>query len=135
MRAFRGWEMETGSVRCNVGIFNVSVRVSDQFRERYVDLEAMVDTGSTYAVFPESLLARLGISPHRVEMFELADNRTVEYQVGEARLGLEGKESTVPVVFAPDESTPIIGATTLEIFLLGVDPVSQKLAPVLGMRK
>ena len=127
--------METGSVRCNVGIFNVSVRVSDQFRERYVDLEAMVDTGSTYAVFPESLLARLGISPHRVEMFELADNRTVEYRVGEARLGLEGKESTVPVVVAPDESTPIIGATTLEIFLLGVDPVSQKLVPVLGMRK
>lgn len=118
-----------------MGIFNVPVRVSDQFRERYVDLEAMVDTGSTYAVFPESLLARLGLSPHRVEMFELADNRTVEYRVGEARLGLEGKEATVPVVFAPDESTPIIGATTLEIFLLGVDPVSQKLVPVLGMRK
>ena len=128
-----GWKLSLS--RCNVGIFNVPVRVSDQFRERYVDLEAMVDTGSTYAVFPESLLVRLGLSPHRVEMFGLADNRTVEYQVGEARISLEGKEATVPVVFAPDESTPIIGATTLEIFLLGVDPVSQRLVPVLGMRK
>ena len=127
--------MEAESVRCNVGIFNVPVRVSDQFRERYVDLEAMVDTGSTYAVFPESLLARLGIEPIESGLFELADNRIVEYQVGEALLMLEEREYTVPVIFAPDESDPLIGATTLEIFRLGVDPVSQKLVPVLGMRK
>ena len=110
-----------------MGIFNVPVRVSDQFRERYVDLEAMVDTGSTYSVFPRSLLAQLGLTPHRSETFELADKRTIEYQVGEAWLGLGGKESTVPVIFAPDESDSLIGATTLEILLLGVDPVAQNL--------
>ena len=118
-----------------MGIFNVPVRVSDQFRERYVDLEAMVDTGSTYAVFPESILTGLGIEPIESGLFELADNRIVEYRVGQALLMLEGREYTVPVIFAPDESDPLIGATTLEIFRLGVDPVSQKLVPVLGMRK
>ena len=118
-----------------MGIFNVPVRVSDPMGERFADVEAMVDTGSTCAVFPESLLFRLGISPLESGLFQLADNQVVEYQVGEARLGLDGRFYTVPVIFAPDTADPLIGATTLEIFRLGVDPVAQKLVPVTGMRK
>ena len=36
----------------------------------------------------------------------------------------------VPVVFAEEGSEPLLGAVTLEMFLLGVDPVRQRLVPV-----
>ncbi len=95
----------------------------------------MVDTGSTYAVFPESLLTGLGIAPREVRRFELADNRIVEYPMVRASLLLEERENIVPVVFASEDASPILGATTLEIFGLGVDPVAQKLIPVTALLK
>lgn len=68
-------------------------------------------------------------------LFQLADNREVEYDIGEIRLQLDGRERTVLVVFGPDEALPLIGATTLEVFNLGVDPVRKRLIPVTGLLK
>ena len=39
----------------------------------------------------------------------------------------------MPVVFAEDGSEPLLGAVTLEIFLLAVDSVRQRLIPVRGL--
>ena len=118
-----------------MGTFNVTVRVSDSLGERFVDVEALVDTGSTYAAFPESLLVGLGITPRERGGFALPDNQVVEYPVGEAAVTLEGREFTVPVIFASEDADPLIGATTLEIFRLGIDPVARELIPVTGLRK
>ena len=90
----------------------------------------MVDTGSTYTSLPESLLAELGIEREETDVFELADNRLVEYDLGDIRLRLEGREHYVPVIFAPDNATPLVGAVTLEILRLGIDPLSETLVPV-----
>ena len=94
-----------------MGTFYVTIQVADGLRERYVNVDAMVDTGSTYTSLPESLLAELGIEREETDIFELADNRLVEYDMGETRVRLEGRELTVPVVFAHDDSTPLVGAT------------------------
>ena len=109
--------------------------VADRFRERYVHVDALVDTGSTFTSLPESLLDDLGIEREETGRFELADNRVVEYPIGETRLRLENQEGTVRVMFAPDDEIPLIGATTLEILMLGIDPVAERLAPVLALRK
>ena len=68
-------------------------------------------------------------------MDELADERVVEYEVGEARLRLDGRERTTLIVFGPDDAAPLLGATSLELFNLGVDPVGQSLVPVPGLLK
>ena len=118
-----------------MGIFYVTIRVADRFRERYVNVDAMIDTGSTYTSLPESLLEDLGIEREETDVFELADNRLVEYDIGETRIRLEGREFTVPVIFALDAATPLVGMTTLEILRLGIDPVAETLVPVNGLRK
>ncbi len=118
-----------------MGTFYVTLRVADRFRERYVNIDAMVDTGSTYTSLPEGLLDELGIEREETDFFELADNRLVEYAIGDIRLILENRERYVPVVFAPDDATPLVGATTLEILRLGIDPAAERLAPVTALRK
>ena len=118
-----------------MGTFYVSIQVADRFRERYVNVDAMVDTGSTYTSLPETLLEELGIEREETDIFELADNRLVEYDLGDIRLRLEGREHYVPVIFAPDNATPLVGAVTLEIMRLGIDPVAEKLVPVTAFRK
>jgi len=116
-----------------MGTFNVTLEIADRFREQYVALNALVDTGATYTALPESLLDGLGIERQETRRFRIADNRAVEYEMGETRIRLEGNEFTAPVIFAPDEAMPLAGMTTLEILGLGVDPVEQKLVPVIAL--
>ena len=118
-----------------MGTFYVTIQVADRFRERYVNVDAMVDTGSTYTSLPESMLEDLGIEREETDVFEMADNRLVEYDLGDIRLRLEGREHYVPVIFAPDNATPLVGAVTLEILRLGIDPVAENLVPVMAFRK
>ena len=118
-----------------VGTFYIACQVADRFRERYIPVGALVDTGSSHTSLPEGLLDELGIERERMLKCELADNRVVEYPVGETRLRIEGLEGTVPVLFAPDDELPLLGATTLEILGLGIDPIPEMLVPVNGLRK
>ena len=55
--------------------------------------------------------------------------------MGDIRLELENRERYVPVIFAPDDATPLVGATILEILRLGIGPVGEKLVPVIALRK
>ena len=50
--------------------FTVTLGVADRFRERYVNVDALVDTGSTYTSLPESLLDDLGIDRTEIRRFE-----------------------------------------------------------------
>lgn len=118
-----------------MGTFYVTIQVADRFRERYVNVDALVDTGSSYTSLPEGMLDELAIERDEIRQFELADNRIVEYPLGETRVRVEGREKTVPVVFAPDDTMPLVDATTLEILGLGIDPILGKLVPVNALRK
>ena len=81
------------------------------------------------------MLDELAIERDEIRQFELADNRIVEYPLGETRVRVEGREKTVPVVFAPDDTMPLVGAITLEILGLNIDPILGKLVPVNALRK
>lgn len=88
-----------------------------------------------YPALLSEMLNRLGIKTVDQRDFELADQRNIRYDVGEARLRLNGNELTALVVFAPDGTSPALGATALELFSLGVDPVNQRLIPVPALLK
>ena len=118
-----------------MGTFSVQFEVGDLAGRHYVQVEAIVDTGSTYTALPQSLLRRLGLVPWDTRVLELADNRIVEFPFGGVRIRLEGREALLMAVFGPDDATPLLGATTLEMFGLGVDPVRQRLVPVTGLMK
>jgi predicted aspartyl protease len=110
-----------------VGTFKVRIEVGDVERSRFVPVQALVDTGATYTVLPRQLLEELAIVPHRRASFALADGRHVERDLGRAWIRLGAQEEYSLVVFGDDA---MLGAVTLEEFLLAPDPVEQRLVPV-----
>lgn len=110
-----------------MGTFTVILDIGDPSGSRWEPVEALVDTGATYTVLPSSLLQELGIVPHRMASFVLADGRRVERSLGRAWIRLEAQEELSLVVFGDDA---VLGAVTLEEFCLAPDPVAQRLVPV-----
>jgi predicted aspartyl protease len=99
-----------------------------------VTVQALVDTGSTFSSLPASELEGLGVEPRRTVRLRLADGSSHLRRLGNALIALNGEENVAPIVFAEEGSPPIIGAVTLEILLLGVDPAERTLVPVEGWR-
>ena len=113
-----------------MGTFSTAIQVGDLEGLRFIPLEALVDTGATYTVLPEDLLGQLAIKREGQRSFELADDRVLQYSIGFARLRLNGAETITQVVFGANDSTPLLGAVTLEQLALAVDPVHQGLIQV-----
>ncbi len=117
-----------------MGTFSVQLEVGNPSHEEFVAVEALVDTGAIYTMLPEDLLDRLSVPRLETDIFELADDSLVEYWIGDAVVRLQGRMRTVPVVFARPDNTPLLGATTLEIFRLMADPVNEQLTPAPRIR-
>lgn len=116
-----------------MGTFKVNMDVAEDRRAPSERVEALVDTGATYTTLPDSLLRGLGVSPITRLGFTLADGRRVERDVGEAYLRIGDLAFHSPVVFGNDGSDALLGAVTLQIFGLGVDPLHERLAPLEGI--
>ena len=92
-------------------------------------VEMLVDTGSTLTKIPFSVARKIGIaSRYRAEV-ELADGRVIERDVSEAVAEFNDITNTIPVLIGPEGEEPLLGLTTLEVFRLKVNPVTQKLEP------
>lgn len=115
-----------------MGIFHRTVRLSSLDGERSIELDALVDTGSSYTMVPGNLLRKLGISPVRKVPLELADGRRVEYDLGRALATVGGCTETTLVLFGEDNADPLLGAYTLEGLSLAVDPVHGRLVPAIA---
>ena len=113
-----------------MGTFNVSIELARPYGDEFVLLDSLVDTGATYSVFSGELLEGIGITAVENSTFELADGRVVELPLGYAAIRVAEKQIIAPVVFGPEGTTPLLGATALEIARLARDPVRQVLVPV-----
>ena len=116
-----------------MGTFNVTIEIADLEGHRFESLEALVDTGSTTTVVPSRFLRELGVVPTRRDTFEYADGRRRELDMAEAKVRVEGRETTTWVLFGEDDAAALLGAYTLEGVLLGVDPYNRRLVPVRGL--
>ena len=103
--------------------------------ERMETVEALVDTGASYSMFPQSMLERLGIVPIGQRGFEQADGSIILRDIGRAMLRINGDEDVQRVIFGEDNTEPLIGAGTLQGFLLLVDSVAEELVPRNGRLK
>ena len=115
-----------------MGAFEVQFQIESPSGRR-LDLEGLVDTGSTYTWVPRRTLDALGIVPQYDLEFDTADGRVVKRDVAEARIRIEGASRTTQVVFADDTDSVLLGVVTLEEFSLGVDPINHRLIPVRGL--
>jgi clan AA aspartic protease len=122
----------TGYEIVNMGTFFQTIEIAEATRGEFQSVEAMVDTGATYTSVPRPFLEGLGITAMDSHSFLLANRQSVEYDIAQVRVQVDGRERYTICIFGEERSTPLLGALTLEAFGLGVDPVNQRLAPVQG---
>jgi aspartyl protease family protein len=116
-----------------VGTFQVAVQAANVRGERYEFIEALVDTGASYSIFPGKFLRDLGVEPNEEWPFRLADEREREFSVGPALLRLYDRQHYTLVVFDDDTMQPLLGAVPLEEFGLAIDPLNRRLVPIPGL--
>ena len=114
-----------------MGIFRTTIEVAamhDAETRRILE-DVMVDTGSEYNWAPAELLSELGVKPVRTDLFETADGRILERQVGFALFFAAGRSTTAVAVFAMPGDMILLGAHGLEGMNLRVDLVRRELVP------
>jgi predicted aspartyl protease len=116
-----------------MGMFQVRVTVQNPLEaSRSFAENFWVDTGAIYSFVPEDRLQDIGLERIRTRELVLADGRAERRFLGEARLTVAdlGETLTCPIIFGPPGSLYLLGATTLEIFGVDVDPVARCLKPI-----
>ena len=120
-----------------MGTFAITVNVIGQgeYAEKVEPVSLLVDTGATHTVLPKDLLEYLGVQPAWPVELIYANGGAESRWVGYAIIGIGDNERLCPVVFGAEEQSKtdtngLLGATTLEIFGMGVDPINRKLFPV-----
>ena len=114
-----------------MGTFRVPLQVGNPDLGPTRTVDALVDTGATFSMMPASMLKHMGVEPDATLPFRAATREVVDYATGEVTLATHGRRRTCPVIFGP-ENHYIMGATAMELLLLTVDPVHQRLVPIEG---
>ena len=104
------------------------VRVSNpRDPSRQVELELLVDTGSTYTWIKRETLGELGMTATGRRRFRTVRGELVERDVGEAVIECLGERATCMVAFAEEGDSEVLGITALENLGLEVDPITRQL--------
>ena len=115
-----------------MGMFKVRARVANPSDpKRYFEEDFWVDTGPFHSLVPEERLRQIGIEPKLTREITLADGRKDRRLEGEALFSIAdlNETHTCSVIFGPKDSLYLLGATTLENFVVEPDPATKKLKP------
>jgi predicted aspartyl protease len=98
-----------------VGQVVAKVRVSNPpDKSKYLDLELLVDTGSTCTWINGGRLKSLGIEIMGERKFRTIENRIVEMKIGEAVVECLSRKATTIVVFAQEGDNEVFGYMRLK---------------------
>jgi predicted aspartyl protease len=114
-------------------MFKKKVRVSNsKDPNQFFEEEFWVDTGALYSFVPEDYLGKIGVEPSTKRNLILADGRHDTRLLGFCDFQIEGLDGRIPcpLIFAPEGSLFLLGATALENFGVEVDPIEKKLKPI-----
>ena len=112
-----------------MGLTFIQATVSDS-RGRKRSLRFLVDSGTSYAVLPEKVWKALGLRPKRELTFTLADGTELPRKVSECLIRYNGLEGHTPVILGERGDQPLLGAVTLEILGLVLNPFTRTLHPM-----
>ena len=114
-----------------MGTFEATIEVGDRDRRRFLAVEALADSESTFTWIPRPTLQEMEHSPRFRIPLRPADGRLVECDATDGGpIRINGAVREVVCLFAEEGQQPLLGATTLENHLLAVDPVARRLVPM-----
>lgn len=113
-----------------MGTFRIPIELGDPTGARWVEVEALADTGATYTNVPANILEELGVDRHGPAAFVLADGREVQREIGHAWVRVGERSAITLVVFGEPGAPVLLGAHALEGLRLAADPVGRRLVPL-----
>jgi len=111
-----------------MGYTKVKATISNPRKTASREIELLVDTGAGYMVLPPSTSMELGLEGVQKIKVTLADKREVEVDYSFANVKIMDREAPVPVLIM-DAPMPLLGAFTLQVLGLEVDPVKEEIKP------
>lgn len=97
------------------------------------DINMLVDSGANYSLLKKKIWQELGLQPKREMEFVLADGTRINRKISECliKLSIVNSEGHTPVILGEDgDDENLLGAVTLEIFGLILDPLSRTIKPM-----
>ena len=94
----------------------------------------LVDTGATDCMVPRQHLEAIGIMPQGKRLYELADGKSVRFDIAAARVEFMGEIVGATIIFGDDDTEPLLGVTALESVGIEVDPSNQTLKRLPAVR-
>jgi clan AA aspartic protease len=117
-----------------MGLIYVKGKVSNGGKSS--EIKFLVDSGASYSLLPKDVCNFLGLNPDRSIELILADGTVISRGVTECLINLMGFEGHTPVIIGEDmEDEALLGAVTLEIFGLLLDPLKREIRPAKMMLK
>jgi clan AA aspartic protease len=114
-----------------MGLTFVKVLVGNPANGRRAEeVSCLVDSGAIYSLIPGKTLRRLGIKPHSVREFVLANGETVRRKLATATFKYDNRRGDSLVIVGERGDDPLLGATTIEGFGLVLDPFRRELRPM-----
>lgn len=114
-----------------MGIFKEKVIISNlQNKEKFLELELVVDSGATYTQVPSHILEKIGIERKYKRNLKIATGEIIERYAGIVNISIKDETMPTIVIFGDEKSKPILGAVTLEQFGLAIDSINKILVPV-----
>lgn len=110
-----------GDTRVKITISNVSNASGS------MAVNAIVDRGATFSLFPEATLKRLGVKPENTVNLKLADGRVITRKSGWVKASINRRTNRIPVIFGRKNEPALLGVTALEILGFAVDPIKRRL--------
>ena len=89
----------------------------------------------SYTMIPGDALRNLGMQPHTRSNFIMADSSCIEWEVGRTWVRIGNQSEITLVMFANEDTEPLLGAYTLQGMLLAVDTPNERLVPVPDLLK
>ncbi len=96
---------------------------------RQVTGNFLVDNGASYTLLSPEQWKELKLKPKRSMTFTLADGTMISRNISECYISLPQGEAHTPVILGEEGDQPLLGAVTLEILGLTLNPFNRTLQP------
>jgi len=94
------------------------------------DVKFLVDSGATYTLLAQEYWKKINLTSKRIMNFTLADGTEINRRVSECYISLPQGEGHTPVILGEEGDESLLGAVTLEILGLKLNPFKRVLEPM-----